>query len=84
MPPRPSHLPHNVERTALQKMSATRGLPLEKLYPASKRTVAGMIAKGWIERQIDASAGATFRITPAGEAALRAKIPASAREMKDL
>jgi hypothetical protein len=44
MPPRPSHLPHNLERTALQKMSATQGVPLAKLHPAGKRTIAGMVA----------------------------------------
>jgi hypothetical protein len=74
MPPRPSHLPHNLERTALQKLSATYGLPLAKLHPAGKKTIANMMAKGWIEKQVD-DAGTTFRITPAGEAALKAKIP---------
>ena len=34
MPSRPSHLPHNVERTALQKMSATHGLLAAQLHPA--------------------------------------------------
>ena len=75
MPSRPRHLPHNLERSALQKMSATQGLPLAKLHPAGKQTIAGMIAKGWIEKQIDAGPGARYRITPAGEAALKAKIP---------
>ena len=45
MPPRLSHLPHNLERTALQKLSATRGLLLAQLHPAGKQTVAGMEAK---------------------------------------
>jgi hypothetical protein len=45
MPARPSHIPHAVERTTLQKMSATAGVPLEKLHPAGKQTVAGMLAK---------------------------------------
>jgi hypothetical protein len=75
MPARPSHLPHNLERTALQKLSATPGLPSAKLYPAGKQTITGMLAKGWIERQSDASGGARYRITLAGEAALKAKIP---------
>ena len=79
MPPRPSHLPHNLERTALQKMSATQGLPLAQLHPAGKQTIARMVAKGWIEREIDASAGAKYRITRAGEAALKAKIPGDQR-----
>jgi len=72
MPPRPRHIPHNAERTVLQKMSPTRGLPIERLQPAGKRTVAGMVAKGWIEKQPD---GRTYCITPAGDAALKAVIP---------
>jgi hypothetical protein len=74
MPVRPSHIPHNLERTALQKMNATEGMLLRQLYPAGKVTLDGMIAKGWIEKQIDAN-GARYRITAAGEAALKAKIP---------
>ena len=72
MPPRPKHIPHNAERTALQKMSDTRGLTFERLQPAGKQTVAGMVAKGWIEKQPD---GRTYCITPAGDAALKAIIP---------
>jgi hypothetical protein len=72
MPPRPKHIPHNIERTALQKMSLTRGLTIERLQPAGKRAVAGMVAKGWIEKQPD---GQTYCITPAGDEALRAVIP---------
>jgi hypothetical protein len=34
-----------------------------------------MLAKGWIEKQMDAKAGARYRITPEGEAAMKAKIP---------
>ena len=37
MAPRPTHIPHNVERTALQKMSPTRGLTTERLYPAGSQ-----------------------------------------------
>lgn len=75
MPPRPGHLPHNIERTALQKLRVAQVLPLAQLYPAGERTIAGMVAKGWLEKLEDANTGASFRITPAGEAALRAKIP---------
>ena len=57
-------------------MSATHGLPLAQLHSAGKRTIAGMVEKGWVEKQIDANMGERFRITPAGEAALKAKIPA--------
>ena len=75
MPVRASHIPHNLERTTLQKMNATEGLLARQLYPAGQVTLNGMIAKGWIEKQMDANRGARYRITPAGEAALKAKIP---------
>jgi hypothetical protein len=73
MPPRPKHIPHNIERATLQKMSHTRGLTFERLQPAGKQPVAGMVARGSIEKQPD---GRTYCITPAGDAALQAKIPA--------
>jgi hypothetical protein len=75
MPTRPSHLPHNLERSTLQKMSATRGLPSAQLHPAGKQTIAGMLAKGWIEKRSDPRGGTTYCVTPAGKAALKAKIP---------
>jgi DNA-binding PadR family transcriptional regulator len=78
MPVRSSHIPDNLERTTLQKMNATEGLLLRQLYPAGQVTLDRMIAKGWIEKQMDAN-GAGYRITPAGEAALKAKIPDSPR-----
>jgi hypothetical protein len=75
MPARASHIPHNLERSTLQKMSATGGLPSAQLHPAGKQTIAGMLAKGWIERGADGRGGTGYYITPAGEAALKAKIP---------
>ena len=75
MPPRPSHIPHNLERTALQKLSAAQGLPLAQLHPAGPQTIARMLEKGWIERQSDVGAIIRYCITPAGQAALKAKIP---------
>lgn len=72
MSPRPSHIPHATERSALQKMSFTNGLAPERLYPAGKIVIAGMVAKGWIEKQPD---GRTYCITAAGDAALKAVIP---------
>jgi hypothetical protein len=71
---RAGHIPHHRERVTLQKMSATQGLPLQKLYPVGKSTIDGMIAKGWIVRELDVKAGARFCITPAGQVALKAKI----------
>jgi len=79
MPARPGHLPHNLERTALQKMNAEQGLPSSELHPAGKNTIASMLAKGWIVKQIAAGSGVKYLITPAGEAALKAKIPLSKR-----
>jgi hypothetical protein len=75
MPARPSHIPHTVERATLQRMSATEELPLEKLHPAGKQTVTGMLAKGWIERRSDGGGRLGYCITAAGQKALKAKIP---------
>ena len=60
----------------MQKMSATEGLTLERLHPAGKQTVAGMVVKGWIERHLDVHFGARYCITRVGQMALEAKIPA--------
>ena len=75
MPPRPSHLPHNLERTALQKLRATRGMLLAQLHPAGPQTISRMLEKGWIERQSDVDGSIRYCITAGGEAALKAKIP---------
>jgi hypothetical protein len=52
MAPRPSHLPHYIERAALQKMSPIYGLPLAKLHPAGERTGKGVDRTGfrWHDR----------------------------------
>jgi hypothetical protein len=44
-------------------MIATPGLSSVQLHPAGKQTIAGMVAKGWIEMQMDANGGARYRIT---------------------
>jgi hypothetical protein len=75
MPPRPSHIPYSNERTALQRMSPTKGLAPEKLHPAGKQTIASMVAKGWIERRSNDHGRPFYFITPAGQAALKAPIP---------
>ncbi len=82
MPAPARHIPHNLERTTLQKMNATEGLLVRQLYPVGQGTLDRMIATGWIEKQMDAKAGARYRITPAGEAALKVKIPDAARIRK--
>jgi hypothetical protein len=56
-------------------MSATEGLVLEKLHPAGKQTVAGMLAKGWIERRSDHRGRPAYCRTLAGEEAMKVKIP---------
>ena len=71
MPAGPSHIPRATERTALQKMSLTRGIRPEQL-PAGKNIIASLVAKDWIEKQPD---GRSYCITPAGEEALKAIIP---------
>jgi DNA-binding MarR family transcriptional regulator len=75
MPPRPSHIPHSNERTALQRMSVTKGRSSEELHPAVKQTVATMLAKGWIERRSNDRGRPIYFITEAGQAALKAPIP---------
>jgi hypothetical protein len=64
-----------MERSTLQRMSPTTGLPIEKLHPAGKHTVASMSAKGWIERRSDDHGRTTYRITEAGQEASRAPVP---------
>jgi len=77
MPARPSHIPHAVERSTLQKMNPTEGLPIEKMHPAGRQTIASMLAKGWIERRSDDRGRAVYCITEAGFEALRTRIPNS-------
>jgi hypothetical protein len=74
---RPPHIPHNVERTALQNMKGSEWLPGVALYPAKTNTIATMLAKGWIEMQ--PGPRPMYRITAAGEAALKVTIPSQRR-----
>ena len=75
MPARPSHIPHSIERTTLQRMSPSQGQPIEKLHPSGKQTIASMLLKGWIERRSDDHGRAVYCITPAGQEALKIPIP---------
>jgi hypothetical protein len=75
MPPRPSHIPHSNERSALQRMSVAKGLSSEELHPAGKQAIASMAAKGWIERGSNDRGRPVYFITAAGQAALKAPIP---------
>jgi hypothetical protein len=74
MPARPPHIPHAIERSALQKLMGSQGLSKDRLHPAGKHTLAKMLAKGWIERRSELG-GVRYLITPDGEAALKAPIP---------
>ena len=72
MPIRSSHLPTHLERIVLQKLLAGES-PSAKLSPTTRsRLIEKLVAKGWIEH---GSAARIYRITPAGEAAMRAKLP---------
>ena len=81
MPPRPSHIPHSIERSALQKLLNGQALSLVALHPAGKDTVAGLLAKGWIASEAHAH-GVRYRITAAGEEAFKAKIPSAKRKVE--
>lgn len=70
MPVRAGHIPHNIERSALQKLIAAGPLPSSKLYPAGEQTLSKMVQKGLVKLD-----GSSYAITLAGEAALKAKIP---------
>ena len=76
MPPRPSHIPHNSERSALQRMIGKAELTANELHPAGPPTIAKMVAKDWIT----AVGNDRYRITPAGAAALKAEIPTPSRK----
>ena len=56
-------------------MSATEGLTVWNMHPVGKKTIAGMVAKGWIERSSGGGVDARYCITEVGQEALRAKIP---------
>ena len=73
MPVRASHLPNHLERSCLLELRALGESRAAQLH-AGKRTIIKMIEKGWIER-----AELAYRITPTGEAALKAKIPTPKR-----
>ena len=55
----------------MQLLRAHGELPLLKLHPTGPTTIAKMVQKDWVERVGSDS----YRITPAGKAALRAELP---------
>lgn len=73
MPLRASHIPTHQERTILQMLHERGGeLHKRRLQPAAV-TINKMIAKGWIE----VTEPSTYRISSAGIAAMKSKIPTS-------
>jgi hypothetical protein len=72
MPARASHLPSYIERRALQELRSRGELSARNLLPTGQQSILKIMAKGWIE---NGSSTGTYRITPAGEAALRAQLP---------
>jgi hypothetical protein len=72
MPARPSHLPSHIERRALLELRSRGELSARELEPTGRPSILKMMAKGWVE---DCGSAETYRITPAGEAALRAPLP---------
>jgi hypothetical protein len=68
-------IPDSRERSALQLMKHGNWVARNDLYPTGKNAIASLVRKGWIEQRIGPSASKQLRITPAGRAALAAKIP---------
>jgi len=70
MPPRAPHIPHSIERSALQKLIALGPLARLSLHPAGEQTLNKMVQKGWITLD-----GKNYKISEAGKVAFRTKIP---------
>ena len=77
MPPRVAGTPQYRERAALQSIKHRSWVPQTALHPAGEGTIASMLRKGWIDRQLGPGGAPQFRITEAGRAAIAAKIPVS-------
>ena len=71
MATRDAHLPNHRERTALLLLRTHGELPVLKLHPTGLLTIKRMLEKAWVER----TGSKMYRITPAGEAALKAELP---------
>jgi hypothetical protein len=80
MPQRVAGIPQYRERSALQSIKYRSWVPKTALHPAGEGTIASMLRKGWLERQLGPGGAPQFRITEAGKAAIAAKIPAGPSE----
>jgi hypothetical protein len=72
MPARDKHLPTHRERIVLQRLRVRDELSAKDLEPSTHRTILRLMAKGWIER---GSSAGRYRITSAGNEAMRAPLP---------
>jgi hypothetical protein len=73
MPSRVQHLPSYPERAILQKLRTGVEVAARSLDATGKgKTIPRLVAKGWIEPGYSSGC---YRITPEGQAALRAQIP---------
>src|SRR5258708_36229441 len=77
MAPRVAGIPQYRERAALQTIKYRSWVPQTALHPAGEGTIAIMLRKGWIERQLGPGGEPQFRITEAGKAATAAQISAT-------
>jgi DNA-binding MarR family transcriptional regulator len=68
---RSSNIPNYSERTLLQAIRR------ETRMPPLKKTIAKLLAKGWIERHPEVTDTQKYRVTQAGQSALRIKITLS-------
>jgi hypothetical protein len=75
MPLRVSGIPQYRERAALQAIINRSWVPQAALHPAGDGTIASMIRKGWLERQLGSGGEPQFRVTEAGKTAIAATIP---------
>lgn len=64
----------------MQLLRARGELPLLQLHPTGPTTIAKMVQKAWLERV----GSDTYRITPAGEEALKAALPEDYRRKRSL
>jgi hypothetical protein len=70
MPKRPDHIPNATQRQAMQFIRAAK--PNISSF-VGRGTIINLLEKGWIE---PVSPGhKEYRVTPAGEVAIKAKIP---------
>ena len=63
------------QREVLQLLMSGDWMPLLKLIAVGDRLVGNLVQAGWIERNPDVKTSALYRITEAGRAAYRTRVP---------